>query len=42
MEGVLRDFREKKTWQLWEILVSDWLKLNKYSPLKLGDTMNCY
>jgi len=31
-----------KTWSPWTILVSDWLKLKKCSPLKLECTMNCY
>jgi hypothetical protein len=31
-----------KTWLPWAILVSDWLKFNESSPLKLGGTMNCY
>ena len=31
-----------KTWSPWAILISDWLKLKKSSPLKLGGTMNCY
>jgi len=30
-----------KTWSLWAILVSDWLKFKKSSPLKLGGIMNC-
>jgi hypothetical protein len=29
-------------WLPWAILVSDWLKFKKSSPLKLGGTMNCY
>jgi hypothetical protein len=33
---------DKKTWSPWAILVSDLLKCKKSSPLKLGDTMNCY
>jgi len=32
----------QKTWSTWAILVSDWLKFSKSSPLKLGGTMNCY
>ena len=32
----------QKTWSSWAIPVSDWLKFNKSSPLKLGCTMNCY
>ena len=31
-----------KTWSSWAILVSDWLKYKKSSPLKLRITMNCY
>jgi hypothetical protein len=32
----------QKTWSPWAILVSDWLKHKKSSPLKLGGTINCY
>jgi hypothetical protein len=32
----------QKTWLPWAILVSDWLKHKKSSPLKLGGTINCY
>jgi hypothetical protein len=33
---------KQKTWTPWAILVSDWLKFIKSSPLKLEGTMNCY
>jgi len=46
MEGPLRfpHFTPigQRTWSPWAILISDWLKFNKSSPLKLGDTMNYY